>query len=163
MMFFEHQRTTSSDPTADSASQPEDIGKELGYPALWQGALALLGLSLIVYSFLVIGHQAEVSGTRQLASAEISLLSPKQGLALSSPAIFRWQAKPGSEYYVVELFDENLLPVWTSDKIQDLQARLPSEIALRLRPGQAYFWMVTSYLRGSKCAESGLLRFVVHR
>lgn len=160
MIFFEHQKTTSSDPTADSASQPEGIEKE-GYPALWQGALALLGLSLIVYSFFVIGHQAEVSGTRQRASAEISLLSPRQGLSLSSPAIFRWQAKPGSEYYVVELFDESLLPVWTSDKIQDLQARLPYEIALNLRPRQVYFWMVTSYLHGTKHAESRLSRFVV--
>ncbi len=163
MMFFEHHKTPSSDPIADLPKPPGDIRKGLRYPALWQGALALLGLSLIVYSFFFIGHRAEVSGTRQLVSSEITLLSPERELSLSSPAIFRWQATPGSEYYVVELFDETLLPVWVSDKTQDLQVQLPSKISLNLRPGQPYFWTVTAYIRGSACAESRLLRFDVRR
>lgn len=163
MMLLEHQKVLAADPIADPDSRPGHVERRQLHLALWQGVLALLGVTLIVSSFFFIGHQNEDLNTRQMGTAGITILSPKRNLSLSHPLIFRWQAKPDSEYYVLELFNESLLPVWASEKIRDLQVLLPPEVSSSLRSGQVYFWMVTSYVRAKKSGESPLLRVVVCR
>jgi len=132
-----------------------------GRPAFWQYAFALLGLSLAVSSFLFLVHQKELSETRQPPGTGITLVYPRSGQALSVPFSFRWQGKLATEYYILELFDESLMPVWTSEKILDVQVLIPSDIASRLIPGRTYFWMVTSVSPNSPQQESKLSRFAI--
>jgi|WetSurMetagenome_2_1015567.scaffolds.fasta_scaffold58045_3 hypothetical protein len=163
MMLLEHQEVSATDPIADLDSRPSHVERGKTHLALWQGVLALLGVTLVAFSFFFIRYQNADSNLRQMGTAGIILRSPKRNLSLSNPVMFRWQARPDSEYFILELFNESLLPVWASDKIRDLQVLLPPEVSSSLRSGQVYFWMVTSYVHDMKSGESPLLRFVVRR
>ncbi len=144
------------------ALQPAGSGPgKLGQPALWQLACLLLGVSLAVSSLVLLVHQRELAETRRTGEAGLGLSFPKPGQKLSGPIVFRWQPTPDSDHYVLELFDEALLPVWTSDKIRDVQIPLPPAISSGLKPGKAYFWMVTAYSGEATLAESDLARFVI--
>lgn len=169
MMFFEHQKTTvaTANVIIDMTVHPDRPSRKarnrVGHSPAWQGALILLGLGLALSSFFFIVRQKERSEMRQAAVAGITLLSPKRGHSLSAPLVFRWQGDSASEYYVLELFDEALLPIWASDRIHGLEVLTPSEISSNLCVGKVYFWMVTSYSGGSKSEESRLSRFTVRR
>ncbi len=132
-------------------------------PLLWQYACVLLGLGLVMTSFFVAVHQKEMSTVERSAETGITLLDPKADQSLSGPLVFRWRGRSASDYYILELFDDALLPIWKSDKVQELQIPLPPGIYAGLRPGQSYFWMVTAFLRGTKTDESRLGRFIIHR
>lgn len=150
MMFLEIQKR-------DPAS-----AERKGRPPLWQYASVLLGLGLVMTSVFVAVHQKEISTVQRSAESGIILLSPKADQSLSGPLVFRWQGRSASDYYVLELFDDALLPIWTSDKVRELQIPIPSEVYATLRPGRSYFWMVTAFSQRSKVEESPLGRFVIH-
>ena len=154
-MFLEIQR---GDPDQAKALSP----KRSRRLPLWQYACVLLGLGLVTTSFFVFVHQQEVSTVLRTAETRLVLLSPKANELLSGPLVFRWQGRPASDYYVVELFDDALLPIWTSDKIRELQISIPSEVSSALKPGRSYYWMVTAFFQSSKTEESYLGRFVIH-
>lgn len=151
MMFLEIQRR---EPASDRLKSR---------PPLWRYASVLLGLGLVVTSVFVAVHQKELADIQRAAEAGIILLHPKADQSLSGPPVFRWQARSAADFYVLELFDDALLPIWTSDKVRDLQVPLPPQVTATLRPGKSYFWMVTAFSQGSKIEESHLGRFVIHR
>jgi hypothetical protein len=122
-----------------------------------------LGLSLAVSSFILLVHQRQLSEIQRTRETGIVLSSPTSGQVLSAPFVFRWQADSSSEYYVIELFDEALLPVWTSEEIPEIQISIPPGVYAGLQPGKPYFWMVTSFSRDSERKESELARFSIRR
>lgn len=156
MMLFEIQK-----------SEPDELGAlsqgRSGRPPLWQFACVLLGLGLVMTSFFVSVHQKDLSTIERSAEAGLTLLDPKADQSVSGPLVFRWRGRSASDYYILELFDDALLPIWTSDRVPEFQTALPPEIRATLRPGRSYFWMVTAYLQGAKTEESQLGRFIIHR
>jgi hypothetical protein len=154
LMFLEIQKR---DPARPEASSPRPPGR----PLLWQIACVFLGLGLVTTSYFMFVHQKEISTMRQRLETGLVLLSPKVGQSLSGPLVFRWRGRQASEYYVLELFDDALLPVWASDRIRKPQVLLPVEIRSTLQPGRSYFWMVTAFSQGAKTDESPLGRFVI--
>ncbi len=134
-----------------------------GHLPLWQFACILLGFGLVMTSFFVSIHQKELSTIERSAATGITLFSPKADQSLSGPPVFRWQGRSTSDHYILELFDEALLPIWTSGKIRDSKIPIPPEIYATLQPGKPYFWMVTAFSHRSKIEESELGRFVIHR
>ena len=132
-------------------------------PPLWQYASVLLGLGLVMTSFFVSVHQKELSSVERSTERGITLLDPKADQSLSGSIVFRWRGRSASDYYILELFNDALLPIWTSGKIQELQIPIPPEVYTTLRPGSSYFWMVMAFSQGAKTEESQLRRFVFHR
>lgn len=132
LMFLEIQKRDPARPEALSR-------RPSGRPLLWQVACVFLGLGLVTTSYFIFVHQKEISAMRQRLETGLVLLSPKADKSLSGPLVFRWQGRPALEYYVLELFDDALLPVWTSDRIQEPQVSLPAEIRSTLQPGKSYF------------------------
>ena len=128
-----------------------------------QFACVLLGVGLMVTSVIVSIHQREISTIERSGKTGIALLSPKDDRSLSAPPVFRWQGRSAQDHYVLELFDDSLLPIWASGEIRDLQIRLPSEVYATLLPGRRYFWMVTAFSPRAKTEESKLGRFIIHR
>jgi hypothetical protein len=156
MMLLEIQENEPAKLGALSQRRP-------GRPPLWQYACVLLGLGLVMTSFFVSFRQKELSIIERSAETGLTLLDPKVDQSLSRPFVFRWQGRYVSDYYILELFDDALLPIWTSDKIQELQIPIPPEVYVTLRPGRSYFWMVTALLQGAKTEESHLRRFIIQR
>ena len=165
LLLFEIQRSSpslSGIKDATAAYGPEtgsSIRSEPSHPRFWQYACSLLGLSLLISSLFFIVNRKDLSEVERTARTELILLSPKTGQSVSLPLIFRWRGRAAIDYYVLELFDEALLPIWISGEIRDIQVQLPPPIVSMLRPGRPYYWMVTSYSKGSETTESRLAHF----
>ena len=156
MMLFEIQKCEPS--RLETLSR----GRSSRHP-LWQYACVLLGLGLVMTSFFVSVHQKELSSVERSAERGITLLDPKSDQSPSGSIVFRWRGRSASDYYILELFNDALLPIWTSGKIRELQTPIPPEVYTTLRPGRSYFWMVTAFSQGAKTEESRLGRFIFHR
>ena len=92
---------------------------------------------------------------------DIILEYPTVSHNITDKLIFRWNPYASARYYILELFDDALLPVWTSGKTEVPHIHFPEEARSILQPGKAYFWMVTAYSGTDDIKESKLARFVM--
>ncbi len=128
---------------------------------IWRYAYFLFGLLLILSAyFLNVQHNSLIELTRT-SEHKILLITPTHLHTFPRPLIFKWQELYVSQYYILELFDNSLLPVWTSQKIFGVQVQLPEEVSSHLRSGDYYFWMITAFSSTQKISESELMRFLV--
>jgi hypothetical protein len=119
------------------------------------------GLVLLVTSALLIIKNYEISRIYRSRGAGINLVYPITVHPKSEKLIFQWKQQLESGYYVLELFDEALLPLWTSQKADELQIQLPDDIFSSLKIGKSYFWMVTGFSEDLKIDESPLTKFIL--
>ena len=138
-------------------------GKGHRHPLLWQYACVLIGLGLAFTSFFVLVQRKELSDVHRTSGAGILTIAPEIGQTVSGPIVFRWLADPDAEYYVLELFDDALLPVWASERIRGTQMKLPPDARSKLEFGQPYLWMITAYVQETAIKESRLARFIIGR
>jgi hypothetical protein len=86
-------------------------------------------------------------------------LEPKEGSSSGHIDLFRWEAVPGADTYVVKVTavtDGRVL--WESPALTTTEAHLPNTIALE---PEAYFWQVKASAAGKPVAETGAIRFLV--
>ena len=86
-------------------------------------------------------------------------LEPKEGSSSGHIDLFRWEAVPGADAYVVKVTavtDGRVL--WESPALTTTEAHLPNTIALE---PEAYFWQVKASAAGKPVAETGAIRFLV--
>ncbi len=95
------------------------------------------------------------------SQTKIELLEPVDIRVPRSNLVFRWRPLPNTEYYVLEIFDEALAPVWESGKIAANQAAPPREISGKLAAGRTYSWLVTAHLPNGDQIHSSLVGFVL--
>jgi hypothetical protein len=91
----------------------------------------------------------------------VQLLEPLHKKAALAPLVFKWKGTRNAHSFVLEIFDETLLPLWKSPRIIETSCRLPSEISQRLQPNKTYFWMITAFLADGAAVESSLEDFSV--
>ena len=130
-------------------------------PLKWQYAIAFMGVSLIIFSFFIPPHLKRFSASARSNEIGIALLYPKSTTVSSGMVVFSWEKREGAQYYILELFDEVLSPVWTSPNISGTSIELPSEIRLNMRPGVWYHWMVTAFSESINTDESHMGRFKI--
>ena len=132
----------------------------------WAAALVVLlvGTILIVKwpGFLSEKHEqrgAEKTGIFLIQpKAEKSIVKPLKG-EIREPLIFKWEKYPETEYYILKLYNEALIPLYESEKIVDNKLKFPSEVLEELPVNKTYFWMVTAFAGPEKKAESDLQNF----
>jgi hypothetical protein len=121
-------------------------------PWLWAAAASLVvasGLAIHLGRFDGAGAGRE-RGDVLRSVAEDADLSPVPGAVLAAaPAGFRWPAVAGARG-TLRLFDVEGEPVWESGFEEAGTLALPSEVAGRLRPGAAYYWVVESPAGGAR-------------
>lgn len=124
----------------------------------WKYVAPIIGAVIIISSFIVILNleKAEYRGPHL---TQVELIEPSDGRYRRASLVFRWNEFKNSEYYILELFNETLYPVWKSDKIYENQAILPDKIAKSLKEDKTYFWMITAFLSKGKKIESKLAEF----
>lgn len=132
-----------------------------GSRIIWRYAYLLFGLVLVLSAYLLIIQRNLVLEVKRTSEQRILLYTPALVHTFPKPLVFRWQEQPNSQYYILELFDNSLLSVWTSQKIYNIQTQLPDDISSRLHSGNYYFWMITAFSSTQKISESELLRFLV--
>jgi hypothetical protein len=167
MLFFQIQKSDLGSARIEDRAAPYESAADLvkkrhpAHPPFWQYACVLLGFCLTIFSIFLIVQQNDLSEVQRNKETGILLSTPKAGQILAGSLVFRWQGKSATEYYVLELFDEALMPIWTSSEIRDTKLRLPADVRSGLQPGRSYFWMVTAYSGNSELVESKLARFTI--
>jgi hypothetical protein len=131
-------------------------------PLFWRLSWVLIGFALIGFSINSIAlKQAQIKGQRA-SNRMLSIFYPSSQHSFSKPLIFRWQRHIGAQFYIVELFNEYLLPVWKSEEIYNSHYILPEAILASLNGDKTYYWMVTSYTNMEKVNESELIGFKLY-
>ncbi len=130
-------------------------------PSLVKFAFAFFGAVVTIVSLLLLVQQTPQPDETRSVKDSIGLNAPVGDIQSSVPLLFEWRRLPGADYYVLDLFDEELMPVWTSKELQGIRLLLPADVATRLSVNRPYYWMVTAYSGGEKIAESNLVHFVL--
>lgn len=134
------------------------------FPKLsWKYASLYTGITLIiaVLSVLFIFHNHEKKEYRGQYFSPIKLIEPVKGKHSKSLLVFKWKEIREVDYYILELFNETLLPIWKSKKIFDNQTYLPKNIIKDLRENKIYFWMLTAYFPDGRKIESRIEAFTL--
>jgi hypothetical protein len=131
-------------------------------PMVWRYAgaflMAMVILAAAVLSTKWLGFPKRPEERGRL-SGQIRLLAPGQEAALRSPLVFRWEAVALSEYYIVEVFDDTLLPVWKSAQLTVTSCEIPKQLKDRMAREKTYYWMLTAFSPGGTKTESSLEEF----
>lgn len=126
-----------------------------GYASLI--ACALLAFSLTV--IFVVSTKFENNKYRGLTQNQVKLTKSKKRSLTKSTLTFEWEYVKEADYYVFEIYNETLYPIWTSNKITKNNIFLPSEASLKLEDSKTYYWMVTAFLQNGIKKESSLTEF----
>lgn len=130
-------------------------------PLFFRFAFAFFGIVMTIISlFLIVQRQDPQIGFRSVKPSVV-LQSPINIHSSSTPLLFEWQDLPKAEYYLLELYDEELLPVWSSPSLPDCRLLLPNDVVRRLSIDKPYYWMVTAFSNNEKIADSDLVHFVL--
>jgi len=73
-----------------------------------------------------------------------------------SSLIFKWKSIPRSDFYIIEIFDETLLPIWKSSPIFEPFFKFPPKIPEIMKHQKKYFWMVTAFKSDKIQLESNI-------
>ena len=132
-----------------------------GFP--FQYAALAAGLLLIGSAVMLLIRPGDVPRNGENVRAAVSLTYPRSSHPIAKPLIFRWEAYRAADRYVIEVFDEGLLPVWTSERTAGTQIAIKDATAIGLEAGRPFYWAVTAYSGEDKIGESDLCRFTVTR
>ena len=124
--------------------------------------------ALLITSFIIVGfiissrilfRTDEKYRTDHIAGVE--LLQPVDEKISKTSLMFEWKDVKSSQYYILELFDKALVPIWKSDKIFKNSAVLPPELATKLQINSSYFWMITALISNGEQIKSRMAEFVI--
>lgn len=137
--------------------------KKLFFPILsWKYASLLIGVVIVIYAFFLIFHNIEEDREKRGEKlGQINLIEPINAKYSKSLLVFKWSEFEDSEYYLLEIFDETLYPIWKSDIIFKNDYSLPNETAKKLTKNRTYFWMITAFSSDGEKIESGIEKFTL--
>ncbi len=127
-------------------------------PALAGGA-AILAMVLALGLWLVLRPSRPPEYRASPPSSILLKQPPPGGIVDQASPLFSWTPLANVDYYILEIFDDSLAPVWKSPETERTQLRLAFEVQERLRPGPTYYWLVTAILRNAKRVESEIGSF----
>ena len=131
----------------------------------WSYALSaafLLGCLIIILSRIPIVRNIWDSSYRAGPETRILLVHPRQDQILAGRSIcFQWTPLPRAVYYVLEIFDASLRPIWKSPETRAARIILPPEVSARMTPSKPYYWLVTGALPDDRLAESKIGVFII--
>ncbi len=96
---------------------------------------------------------------RANARTRLELIQPGQDPVRLASLVFRWQPVSDVKYYVVEIYDEALAPLWKSEPVVGNLAALAESLKERLVSGRKYFWMVSAHFAQGDALPSPLREF----
>lgn len=124
----------------------------------WKYALPFLGAAILITAFFIFRRSEKIE-YRDQTIPKMNLVEPINGKHIKSLPAFKWTEIKNSEYYVLEIFDETLYPVFESDKIIKNHYILSEQSAKKIVKNKSYFWMVTAFMPDGKKIESNLEEF----
>jgi hypothetical protein len=128
---------------------------------VWAYALASMILISAGAGFLLIRNaRARLEG-RGAARSGSQLVRPVGLVDGSAPLIFKWEPAEGIKYYVVEISNESLLPVWRSPRVFAPSLSLPPAVQTGLVEGRRYYWSVQAFDKSGYRSDSERRTFIL--
>lgn len=121
------------------------------------GAVLIVAGSLILYFLIQGGLGQKFRGTN---IDHIILIKPVHNKSTRTPIVFQWKKMMHAEYYILELFDDTLFPIWKSWEIKKNKLQLPRETVESFSSGKSYYWFITGFFPGDRKIESSLEQFI---
>jgi hypothetical protein len=121
----------------------------------------LILIAGVVLITLLVKNITEEHKYRGSEAPSIILINPNKKTNQKAQLKFEWEDIRISDYYIIEIFDESLYPIWTSEKITTNNTLLSEEITNKFLKNKTYFWMVTAFLSDGKKIESQLQEFMI--
>lgn len=120
--------------------------------------IIITGAIFLITNGPIFNKKTEKRGDRP---GQIRLLEPHPDHASETPLLFRWDEIAGRDYFIIEIFDESLSPLWKSAKIFETFYRLPPDVERQMHRGRSYFWMITVFFTNGLTRESHLEEFSI--
>jgi len=124
----------------------------------WKYVYLLFGTAILILTLSILKN-ANNGEYRTIDFKRIHLVEPLNEKYSKSSLLFKWDEFKGSNYYVLDLFDETLLPIWRSKKIFKDFISLPKGVVENLDKNKNYYWMITAFLPNGKKVESNIEGF----
>jgi len=123
--------------------------------------LAAIAISIILIIFIKTDLFRFMESHKQRGEtiSQIKLILPIRERYSKNSLFFKWSEFIGSDYYIIELFDETLALLWKSDKIYNNYYVPHKELTENLTENRTYFWIVKAYLINGEKVESPLAEF----
>lgn len=129
----------------------------------WRTIAALAGAAIICVVFILSFAFRRTETYRSADMVKPELVEPVGSRVSISRLLFRWKGVNYAEYYVFELLDEALQPIWKSEEIMSNELVLPEEILRKLEVDGLYFWMVTARLPAGEKRISSIRDFSLQK
>jgi hypothetical protein len=159
MLLMGEQRSEASRRDLPAQGYSKEDGLGAYRRVAWRYATILIGIGLALSAYLIVIQQKNPSGIQRTSTSTITLVTPRAGQVITGQPHFRWEQNSSAEYYILEIFDDQMMPIWTSARIRVYRFSPPQEVAPLFVPGGTYFWMVTGFTPNSEKLESGLSLF----
>ncbi|MFC2161921.1 hypothetical protein ACFLRX_09750, partial [Acidobacteriota bacterium] len=124
------------------------------------GLFMILAVALTLY--VIINGESEQK-FRGPEINHIKLIQPLHKEPTKTPIVFLWKRMENAEYYILELFDNSLSPIWKSKQIPGNKVQLPKDIMESLSSGKSYYWFVTGFLSKGRRIESSMEQFQIKK
>jgi hypothetical protein len=162
---YKQRKLVPDDPGKKRKFQRFHPSQIITWGRTWKFAAGLILISIIASLFLLTRWPPLIKRdlNRGKPPGEIHLLTPINRESVKGPLVFRWVGVAQAEYYLLQVFDESLSPIWKSPPIQKSLYAFPSVVAEQMQDGRSYFWMVTGFLSDGSASESSLEEFSVRR
>ncbi len=166
-LFDSHSKKSKTEKK--TLKNPDVLKKKNPFPFLqktWNRAFFAAGAVLIVAGGLalyVLIHGGLGQKFRGTNIDHIMLIKPVHNKSTRAPVVFQWRKMINADYYILELFDNTLFPIWKSWKILENKLELPPDIMENLSSGKSYYWFITGFFPGDRKIESSLEQFIFLR
>jgi hypothetical protein len=152
----------SSQTPSESATVRPNPAQRL--PFRWRFGLVFSGVAIfsLILSTLLFRHPQIPpipDVTRGNPPIEIELQRPLNESTRKTGLEFQWKSRAPFDSYIIEIYDDSLLPVWQSPPLMKSRLSIPKEIFDSLENDKAYYWMVTGTLKINNITESRLGAF----
>ena len=98
---------------------------------------------------------------RETNRFDIILIEPIHKHISKYNLLFKWEKNDLAEYYILELFNEELSLIWKSPFLYTNQCKIPYDILNKLLYPNKYLWMVIGYSKKGITLESQIVNFTL--
>jgi hypothetical protein len=120
-------------------------------------------IAIMISGVIVFKHDRAHNEGRSRSTTIPEALAPSGHVEVPLPLIFRWKPVLRDVFYIVEIYDESLQPVWESPPISTTAVTLPGPIRETLSGNRNYYWSVLALDSEGKIGESRFEVFSVDR
>jgi len=126
-------------------------------------AATVLGIIVLVFSLIEYIIKPKQINLRGNEVKKIELIEPKGKTKINPPMVIKWKTLLYADYFICEIFNENLILIWRSERIKCCESEIPNHIFSIIKIDKPYYCMITAYTEEEIEIETNLVEFKRYR